>query len=253
MPVSDIRVREALFRAIDYDAIKASIFHGRALDRMPPRAISGMGEVDASWTDYAEALWEYDPERSRQLLTEAGYPDGFDLWIGQATPAGTPYLSDLAEAVQAYWSAIGVRGTIHVLEDEQYQAIQGPADHSVGGVVFASTGVLGPAPSNMSWVWGRFGGHAIHADRRDRENPIVFLPELDELVYESVQERDPAVRKQMIDDFIKMGLDTYTSYTFGQVPSLLATAPSVTFKEFPVPLTTQSPPYYSPLAIHTDQ
>jgi peptide/nickel transport system substrate-binding protein len=220
MPTADIRVREAMARAIDYPAVRESLLHGIALDRMPPRVLRGMPEVDFSWSDYIEKLWTYDPERSKQLLAEAGYPNGFDIQMFVRTEA-IELEPDIAEVVQAYWKEIGINGTIEPVDGDQYFDLQGPSDRAVGQVVFGGTTVYGLPAANMSWVWG-LGGHSIHSDRRDPVNPQVFLPELNNLVSAAEVEKDPVKRKGEIDQFIKIGLDTYTSYTFGQVPTVMA-------------------------------
>jgi peptide/nickel transport system substrate-binding protein len=245
-PIADIRVREALLHAINYDAIKKSILHNIALDRVPPRCLAGMPEVSSSWSSYVETLWAYNPALSKQLLSAAGYPHGFNITMLYDGTTGLSYMEDLVLAVQAYWKAIGVNGSVSILEDGDTSVV-GPTSNAVGAAVFTSTGVFGPAPSNMSWVWGT-GGDAIGANVLGKK-PVIFLPSLINLVNESQTEENSTKRQSMINQFIKIGLDTYTSYTFGQVPSTLATSNRLTFPPFQQPVSQQFAPTFADLAV----
>ena len=76
-PFGDIRVREALNKAINRDAILEHIFLGRGSTTLYP-----IGSYAAeSGYDPAQSSYPYDPERSRQLLAEAGYSEDNPLEI----------------------------------------------------------------------------------------------------------------------------------------------------------------------------
>ena len=73
-PMDDIRVRKAIAYAIDKQNIVENVLsgYGRSQSSVLPAPILGFEDFN----DYS-----YDPEMSRKLLAEAGYPDGFDLTI----------------------------------------------------------------------------------------------------------------------------------------------------------------------------
>jgi dipeptide transport system substrate-binding protein len=107
-PLDDRRVREALAIAIDLNSLVKAVFQGS-------------GEPTASLV--GKALWghndqlkprPYDPARAKQLLAEAGYPDGFstDLWAIPVTRAYMPNGRRAAEMIQADWAKIGVKANI---------------------------------------------------------------------------------------------------------------------------------------------
>jgi peptide/nickel transport system substrate-binding protein len=109
-PLQDARVRQALNLAVDKETILATLLggHGRVLD----------GQILTQETlGYNPDLepFPYDPDRARELLTEAGYPDGFDLDF--IAPQGR-YLKDkeMAEAVTAQLADVNVRVNLRIME-----------------------------------------------------------------------------------------------------------------------------------------
>jgi peptide/nickel transport system substrate-binding protein len=53
-------------------------------------------------------LYSYKPEKAKQLLKEAGYPNGFSIKFYTWNPAGVSYLPDLAQIIQADWAKVGI-------------------------------------------------------------------------------------------------------------------------------------------------
>ena len=86
-PFNDVRVRLAIAQAIDKETIANVILRGSVLPAytmLPPHFPGYVG-------DKYQDLQAYDPDRSRQLLAEAGYPDGkgfpkVDLWLADSPP-----------------------------------------------------------------------------------------------------------------------------------------------------------------------
>lgn len=101
-PLQDRRVREALSMAINRAAIVDRIMGGVA----EPAAQLLPEQFFGSNPDLKPTA--YDPDAAKQLLTEAGYPDGFALTLG--TP-NDRYINDaqVAQAVAQFWTRLGVR------------------------------------------------------------------------------------------------------------------------------------------------
>ncbi len=80
-PFTNVKVREALNRAVDRDTIQDSILGGRGIDM----AVALWGDERPGVTESLHArfddMYGYDPDRARALLAEAGYPNGFDTTI----------------------------------------------------------------------------------------------------------------------------------------------------------------------------
>ncbi len=53
--------------------------------------------------------YAYDPKKSRELLSEAGYPKGFDLKLYWTITSRVPMAGEVAEAVASYFEAVGIR------------------------------------------------------------------------------------------------------------------------------------------------
>ena len=116
-PLKDKRVRQALNYAVDKEAISKSILQDLGA---PIRSPFGPG-IDFR---VEQEPYKYDPARAKQLLTEAGYPNGFkmELW----SPQGR-YLKDgeISEAVQGYLKAVGIDAGLRIWEWAPYtQAVR---------------------------------------------------------------------------------------------------------------------------------
>ena len=75
-PLKDKRVRLAMYHALDMDAIKDKVMRGLS---EPAGMITFPGVQ--GYTKELDTRLPYDPEKSKQLLAEAGYPDGFEITL----------------------------------------------------------------------------------------------------------------------------------------------------------------------------
>ncbi|WP_026234450.1 ABC transporter substrate-binding protein [Calidithermus timidus] len=105
-PLSDVRVRQAIAMAINKKAIVQAFWGklGETNGHFTPSSFKTYWSSEV--TDY-----EYNPTKAKQLLAQAGYPNGFDLefWY---MPVSRPYFptpKEIAEAMGADLSAIGIR------------------------------------------------------------------------------------------------------------------------------------------------
>jgi peptide/nickel transport system substrate-binding protein len=108
-PYADKKVREALEYAIDREAIAKAFSYGywQAPYQIPGSACTAYNP------DFALGR-QYDPEKAKQLLAEAGYPDGFETTI---TVIPAPIDRDIFVAVQSYLSEVGIQANLEFPTD----------------------------------------------------------------------------------------------------------------------------------------
>ncbi|SFZ85920.1 peptide/nickel transport system substrate-binding protein [Devosia enhydra] len=111
-PLDDIRVRQAIAHAVDRAGLVA--FRGEMLTREATSVIPS-GYLGHEPQD----LPEYDPEKARALLAEAGYPDGIDLKTVQTT---LPAMLTTMEVVQAQLAEAGIRLNFELVDHPTFHA-----------------------------------------------------------------------------------------------------------------------------------
>src|SRR5262249_31618631 len=102
-PFKDRRVRQAFYQAIDIEAIKSRVMRNAAA---PTALMVGPG-VRGFQPDMNKRL-PYDPEASKKLLAEAGYPNGFEVSL---MCPNDRYVNDasICQAVAANLARVGVK------------------------------------------------------------------------------------------------------------------------------------------------
>jgi ABC-type transport system substrate-binding protein len=102
-PLTDPRVRQALNHAVDVSSIISQLVSGRG------RRAVGVIPPTLPGADTARQAYAFDANRAKQLLTEAGHPNGIDVELWTPT---TPIYVRTAEAVQGYLQQAGIRAKI---------------------------------------------------------------------------------------------------------------------------------------------
>ncbi len=115
-PLKDLRVRRALYHAIDIQAIHRTTMRGQSVPTgtfFPPQVNGYSREEDVRLP--------HDPARARALLAEAGYPDGFEITLDCPN---NRYINDeqICQAIAAMWARVGVRARLNAMPLAQYFA-----------------------------------------------------------------------------------------------------------------------------------
>jgi|KBSSwiStaDraftv2_1062776.scaffolds.fasta_scaffold01237_2 peptide/nickel transport system substrate-binding protein len=100
-PFKDLRVRQALYQAIDIDAINKNTMRGLS---KPTGAILPSPKTS---TPEIEKRLPFDKEKAKKLLADAGYPNGFEVTLDCPN---NRYVNDerICQALAAMWSQIGI-------------------------------------------------------------------------------------------------------------------------------------------------
>src|SRR5215470_5261626 len=185
-PWHDQRVRLAANYAIDRHALTEAETFGasKPTGSMVPRAF-----------EFALPLEPYphDPAKAKQLLAEAGYPNGFDAGELHQLP---PYFS-LGEAIVGYFQAVGIRLKMRPMERGAYFTLI--ASKKARGVCVCTSSLYGNAASRLSEVIPSDGAYAYggypdidalfkqQATETDRKKREAMLHQIQRLVYERVR------------------------------------------------------------------
>ncbi|MDF3809818.1 MULTISPECIES: ABC transporter substrate-binding protein [Rhodopseudomonas] len=202
-PFKDIRVREAFYKAIDVDLIKNRVMRGLST----PSALMIAPQLFALSKDFTRP--KADPTAAKKLLTEAGYPDGFELTMDCPNDR---YVNDAAicQAVVGMLARIGVK--VDLLA--QPKALYFGKVLKPGGYK-TSFYLLGWTPSSLD---SHNVLHDIMGCRDDANDPTrgeanlggYCNKELDALTDKILVESDTAKRDQMIKQAFEIGIKDYS-------------------------------------------
>ncbi|HBY94122.1 MAG: ABC transporter substrate-binding protein [Ardenticatenaceae bacterium] len=113
-PLKDKRVRQALNYAINVDSIIKNILLGQATriaTLAPPLAFG----YDPNVTPYP-----YDPDKAKQLLADAGFPDGFNIDLDVPTGGNPLKPVEVGQAIAADLGKVGVNPNLRTIEAASY-------------------------------------------------------------------------------------------------------------------------------------
>lgn len=115
--LKDVRVRQALFHAIDRERLVQDVYLGLAetTKNAIPTQFKGLHDPSVNY----DTMYPYDPVKAGQLLDEAGFPlkDGKRFSIELTVTSVAPY-DALAKFVQTQWAAIGVDVKLNALDNQ---------------------------------------------------------------------------------------------------------------------------------------
>jgi len=220
-PLNDIRVRQAICLAIDREKIRTTLFEKRGLlasGPVPPLLRKSFPPLK----DY----FPYNPTRSRELLKEAGYPEGFPLTI---TITALPEVLDIVEVIQQYLQEVGIKVSIVQLEWSSFKEVvaRGKAQ-----VFWLSWWADYPDAENFlfplfhSSNWGAGGNRSFY------KNPAVDL-----LIEKAQQEPDETTRIRLLHEAEKIIIQEAPVIFFWNQTDYYLTQPWVN-NFIPYPLTT---------------
>jgi peptide/nickel transport system substrate-binding protein len=190
-PLRDLRVRQALYAAIDVEAIRSQVMRGQSAPTgsMVPSRLGSPPSTEPR-------LMPHDPARARKLLAEAGYPNGFET---QLLCPNNRYVNDerICTALSAMFAKVGVKVSLALQPRAQFFQKVDLTDFAIhlygwGGAPTDPALVLGP-------VLHSYDGKG----KGDFNSGKYVDAELDRLIRESEVELDPAKRASLMEQALQ--------------------------------------------------
>lgn len=180
-PFDNPKVREAISYAVDRNQIVQTVWKGEAALTGPiAPAITNWALDTASYPTY-----KTDVEKAKQLLAEAGFPNGFETQI--ETAATYPDMVETAQVIQQQLKAIGINAKINQLEWGNYIEVWKSKDMNL--MVGRNTSGV-DADRSMRFFFASTGS----ANVWNYSNPAY-----DELVQKALGTVDQAERKKLYE------------------------------------------------------
>lgn len=204
-PFDNKALRQAVQSALDREAIIDNISFGTGYTIPIPFPRD-------SWFYIDEPAPVYDTERAKELLTEAGYPDGIDVTF---TIINRPTDNQIAQIVKAQLDEVGIRTTIEVLERTTWVDLWTARDGQMG---LLQGGMQPTDPDGQSGWWS----DTSLANYAGYDNP-----EIRQFIRDANVTTDQAERLVLWQEVNALNVDDAV-YTFiGAVPTTAATRANV--------------------------
>jgi peptide/nickel transport system substrate-binding protein len=184
-PVANPTVRRALNYAVDKEGLIA-LFDGEARALQGQYLLPGIMGFDETLDPFA-----YDPEKAKELLAEAGYPDGFEMTL-KYTIDRYPLDREMGETVAAYLEAVGITVEQVPLEYGEFRR-QHVEEESMGPAWMWGLAT----PSDPHMMASLFGQGSVYT--RFPDDQRIF-----DLIDQGMRETDPAAREQIYKDLMRI-------------------------------------------------
>ncbi|BCX04281.1 MAG: diguanylate phosphodiesterase [Candidatus Roseilinea sp.] len=176
-PFDNPKVRQAIAWAVDREAVLQAAVNGAGTP------LYAGPFLPSFWPGLQEPVYKRDLEKAKQLLAEAGYPDGFTAKL-KNTPTYS-FLGNAGIAVQEQLKEIGINLEIESLEWSVF--LKDYLGKNFEAVVSGYSGFADPhTPLDGTYVTGRQNNFMSYSN-----------PKFDELVAQGAQETDQAKRAEI--------------------------------------------------------
>jgi peptide/nickel transport system substrate-binding protein len=202
-PWHDKRLRQAVSYALNRKAINDAGCVGLC----PPAGVIVPRVMDFALQVEAPP---YDPQKAKQLLAEAGYPNGIDAGPFTAIP-GFP---TVAESTLNYLNAAGIRMKMHPMERAAFYASWG--EKKIRGVFMTAAGNSGNAASRVETFMYSKGPYAYGG-----------YPDIDDLFVQQSRERDVKKREALLFKIQQLTIDRAMYAPIMDLRALMGVGPRV--------------------------
>ncbi|MDR2657399.1 MAG: ABC transporter substrate-binding protein, partial [Oscillospiraceae bacterium] len=215
----DKLVRQAVREALDLDAINKALYGDAmvtSISPIPPGMQSGVRD------DYVN--YPYDPDHAKQLLAEAGYPDGIEatMLTYNVVKGYNPAGEQLAVQLQAELAKVGIKINIEILPWGEF--VEKMYADPVEGydIILHGWGADYYDTSNIIFLWSEVeaGGGANHSGYVDAEFEAIFKAAKESSDYGEAGELYAQAAQKINDDIPSIVTGHGVQYT-GYSPKLV--------------------------------
>lgn len=177
-PFDDVRVRQAVAYALDREAAVKTAYKGTG--------VTAYGFISPNVEGFAKDVtpYEHNIEKAKQLLAEAGYPNGFETTFHTDT---TRERIDISEIFQNQLAKIGIKCNVIAMEPVAYQAMFAQGQHNI--MVYGLTTTTGEGDKALRWY---HSGHTTGQYFVNWKNP-----EYDAIIDEAAKTLDVEKRLEL--------------------------------------------------------
>ena len=192
-PFDDVRVRQALFYAIDRDEITTAIapISKRTYGLNPPSYPGGFSAENIP----ADVAYKYDPEKAKSLLAEAGFPDGFSF---KNDTSQREDFSAIMLMIQAQLRKVGINMELNIKDHTAFHA-----DQNIGtNTLSQQSSALPPVPTQVIVTYLSKGAE-VRSDGNGGANMShygVAIPGIDDLLGKALAEPDLNKRLEIVKE-----------------------------------------------------
>jgi peptide/nickel transport system substrate-binding protein len=214
-PTSDTRVRQAMSYAINRQEVCDTFYRGLA----KPGGFWFFSEQTWGCDDTFKAD-AYDPNKAKQLLSDAGYPGKFNPQT--ITLYTNALAADLMQAIQGYWDAVGIKVDIQVVDTPVYNSVWSKrptaATDQNAGVIWPWVNVS--AFNNVYHSANQWTSTGVNGTGND--------PKADQMYAAAVAELDDTKAKTLWRQLMHYGYETmWTNIELVELPTYFVLGPQV--------------------------
>ena len=208
--LDDIKVREAIMRGIDREQLAAIRFQGLGYTEELPGSFNLYQTQDGYEDNFGEVV-QYDPEKAKELLKEAGYDESNPLSVRYVTLGDSPMVQATTSALQAMLRNIGVDVQVEERPSSDFSKVTAERDFDLFMSGFSSSDPYGVA---------YFG--QTYASDSELNKSGTGSPEMDKKIEELQQIPDADGQIKRANELEKEALAQYGIMPYANGPQIVA-------------------------------
>lgn len=188
-PFSDVRLRQAIYYAIDRQSLVDTALRGYGIIASP-----GLFAPDSEWCNTDVEEYAYDPSKTGELLGDMGYTRDGQYFSKNGQPLEMEMLVTSAservgEQIKQHLEQAGFKVTLRSVDSKTLDSLVGEWDFDLA---LNSHGGMGGDPEILNRIIGE--GYSFNSARYTSDQ------KLNDILSEEVSEMDPAKRKELVDE-----------------------------------------------------